>query len=295
MDLNSALQHVLSVDFDVDLQVASLEQAAEALDETFDPADVFTQLSAAYAAVPGFEVADRMVLANFSYAKLPMAKDLETSRERLAGIDLVAAIAGDKEAKDTLREGLLAAQDDLTGETAPEDEFVVLDADASQSAAINAVVRGANTVIQGPPGTGKSQTIANLIATLVAHGSKVLFVAEKRAAIDAVLRRLDAVGLGNLVFDLHDGTANRKRIAQGLGDALGEHRVLRCQTWWHSSVFCRTAGKPSTGTSRRCTGLASRGTSPSMTRVARCSAHPLSYGCLDAFAVTRSAPSAPNS
>ena len=219
--LNSALQHVLSVDFNVDLQSAKLGQAVETLDETFDAGAVFSETTAACQVVPGFEISDRVVLANFSYAKLPMAKDLEASLKRLVGIDLVAAIAGDQEAKDRLREALLAEQSMLLGETAPEDEFVVLDADASQSAAINAVARGANTVVQGPPGTGKSQTIANLIATLVARGSKVLFVAEKRAAIDAVLRRLEAVGLGNLVFDLHEGTANRKRIAQGLGEALG--------------------------------------------------------------------------
>jgi len=54
----------------------------------------------------------------------------------------------------------------------------------------------------GPPGTGKSQTIANLVATLSARGKKVLFVAKKRAAIDAVLTRLNVVGLGDLVLDL---------------------------------------------------------------------------------------------
>ena len=55
---------------------------------------------------------------------------------------------------------------------------------------------GSHLVVHGPPGTGKSQTIANLIATLAADGQAVLFVAEKRAAIDAVVGRLDRVGLG---------------------------------------------------------------------------------------------------
>ena len=47
----------------------------------------------------------------------------------------------------------------------PENEFLTLDADASQSYVINAVDAGQNLVVQGPPGTGKSQTIANLIST----------------------------------------------------------------------------------------------------------------------------------
>ena len=51
------------------------------------------------------------------------------------------------------------------------------------------MVAGRSLVIHGPPGTGKSQRIANLIAAMVARSRKVLFVAEKRAAIDAVLSR----------------------------------------------------------------------------------------------------------
>src|SRR6202020_617319 len=69
----------------------------------------------------------------------------------------------------------------------PVADFSVLDADSSQRNAIDSVVAGRSLVIHGPPGTGKSQTIANLIAAMVARGRKVLFVAEKRAAIDGVL------------------------------------------------------------------------------------------------------------
>ena len=98
----------------------------------------------------------------------------------------------------------------------------MLDADSSQRGAIGAVLAGRSLVIHGPPGTGKSQTIANLIATLVARGRKVLFVAEKRAAIDAVLSRLKGVGLGGMVLDIHEGTRDRLRIARDLGDTLDE-------------------------------------------------------------------------
>ena len=68
-----------------------------------------------------------------------------------------------------------------------------LDADSSQHSALQAVLGGRHVVIQGPPGTGKSQTIANVIAYLGAgrHRKSVLFVAEKRAAIEAVTERLD--------------------------------------------------------------------------------------------------------
>lgn len=75
-------------------------------------------------------------------------------------------------------------------------------------------------MIKGPPGTGKSQTIANLITTLVARGRRVLFVAEKRAAIAAVLDRLTRRGLADLVMDVHDGTSARRRIAADLKTSL---------------------------------------------------------------------------
>ena len=48
---------------------------------------------------------------------------------------------------------------------------------------------GKNLVIEGPPGTGKSQTITNLIATALAKGRTVLFVAEKMAAVEVVRDR----------------------------------------------------------------------------------------------------------
>ena len=40
-------------------------------------------------------------------------------------------------------------------------------------------------MIQGPPGTGKSQTITNLIGAALDQGKRVLFVAEKMAALTA--------------------------------------------------------------------------------------------------------------
>jgi primosomal protein N' len=137
-----------------------------------------------------------------------MVRDLQAAGELLGDSDVVAAIAGDITAQELLS-GDDAAEPILDS---PEDDYSVLDADSSQRSAIGAVLSGHSLVIHGPPGTGKSQTIANLIAALVARGRKVLFVAEKRAAIDAVLSRLKGVDLGEVVLDIHDGTRDRPRI-----------------------------------------------------------------------------------
>lgn len=45
-------------------------------------------------------------------------------------------------------------------------------------------------VVQGPPGTGKSHTIVSIITNYLANGKKVLFVSEKRSALDVVFSRL---------------------------------------------------------------------------------------------------------
>jgi very-short-patch-repair endonuclease len=183
------------------------------------PADKVSELltRVAYdAEVPGFEIIGRLVIGTFTYAKLPMVQDLQAAGELLADSDVVAAIAGDGQAQ-----ALLAA--DESGQLSPESpehDLSVLDADSSQRNAIDTVLAGRSLVIHGPPGTGKSQTIANLIAALVARGRKVLFVAEKRAAIDAVLSRLKGASLGEVVLDIHEGTKDRVRIARELGDAM---------------------------------------------------------------------------
>ena len=103
------------------------------------------------------------------------------------------------------------------------------------------MVAGRSLVIHGPPGTGKSQTIANLIAAMVARGRKVLFVAEKRAAIDAVLSRLVGVNLGDLVLDIHEGARDRQRIAADLGATLdlAEHATAPDTTALHRRLTDR--------------------------------------------------------
>ncbi len=47
------------------------------------------------AEVPGFDIIDRQVIGTFTYAKLPMVRDMQAAGELLADSDVVAAIAGD--------------------------------------------------------------------------------------------------------------------------------------------------------------------------------------------------------
>lgn len=97
------------------------------------------------------------------------------------------------------------------------DQRLVLPADNAQAQAVRRARLGQSFIIQGPPGTGKSQTIANVIAAMTAEGKRVLFVCEKRAALDVVHKRLNQVGLGDLVATIHDSQLDRRSFALDLG------------------------------------------------------------------------------
>lgn len=102
----------------------------------------------------------------------------------------------------------------------PQDLVYVVDADSSQTEAIQTALAGKNMVIQGPPGTGKSQTITNIIAAAVAEGKKVLFIAEKMAALNVVHDRLTKVGLEVICLELHSRKATKSAVLKQLRDSV---------------------------------------------------------------------------
>ena len=99
-----------------------------------------------------------------------------------------------------------------------EEDYTILDADESQLRSIKAVLDGKHLVVHGPPGTGKSQTIANLIANLLARGKKVLFVCEKQVALDVVYNRLKTKGadVSDLCLPLFQYTTDKKLFAKSI-------------------------------------------------------------------------------
>ena len=104
-------------------------------------------------------------------------------------------------------------------------------ADGSQLQAVVAATSGRSFVLQGPPGTGKSQTITNLIAANLVAGKKVLFVAEKQAALDVVKVRLEDIGLSKFVLDMH-GTDNvNKAVRNQIKAAIDAKYSYEPERW----------------------------------------------------------------
>lgn len=117
-----------------------------------------------------------------------------------------------------------------------EDELALpVPADGAQLQAVTAAAAGYSFVLEGPPGTGKSQTITNLIAQCMSLGKKVLFVAEKQAALDVVRGRLERVGLAPFTLDLHGVEQRPAAIRQQLKDAI-DAEVHYDMHLWDSAV-----------------------------------------------------------
>jgi very-short-patch-repair endonuclease/DNA polymerase III delta prime subunit len=102
----------------------------------------------------------------------------------------------------------------------PELLHLIKDADPTQIEAVSKVLSGANLIIQGPPGTGKSQTITNIIAEALASDKKILFVAQKMAALEVVKKRLDDCNLGSCVLELHSHKSNKRSVLESIQNTL---------------------------------------------------------------------------
>ncbi len=102
----------------------------------------------------------------------------------------------------------------------PSQLLLPIETDESQLEAVRAAVSGKSFVIEGPPGTGKSQTITNLLAAAIASKKRVLFVAEKQAALSVVKKRLERIGLAPFCLDLHDKGSKPEQIRRQLRAAL---------------------------------------------------------------------------
>lgn len=94
-----------------------------------------------------------------------------------------------------------------------------VDFDSSQLKAVYEAHNDRSFVLYGPPGTGKSQTITNMIADAIYNGKRVLFVAEKKAALEVVQNRLAKIGLAPFCLELHSNKTDKKSFFAQLSES----------------------------------------------------------------------------
>jgi superfamily I DNA and/or RNA helicase/very-short-patch-repair endonuclease len=226
---NLSLREKLRIDF---------AMALPELDENTEPEGYFEEVVALIKEnQPSWRLRRFISLSLLNFSKLLMYLDLDPSRwPKGASIiehPVVSRFLGGYNANQDAEAN--SNGDFGFGEEYPIDDIdnihalypLIDDADSSQHSALIDAVDGKNLVIEGPPGTGKSQTITNLIAAAMAQGKKVLFVAEKLAALEMVRRRLDAAGLGEFCLELHSHKAQKRKVLDEIEYRLNKHGHYR--------------------------------------------------------------------
>ncbi|GAA1495260.1 DUF4011 domain-containing protein [Paeniglutamicibacter kerguelensis] len=170
-----------------------------------------------------FHVEGSADLAILQFAKFRMWKDLDENWETFMAAPLVRHLVESPTNEFVDPAGAGSAEPSVDLDRLAAD--CPVPADASQLEAVAAAQAGRTFVLEGPPGTGKSQTITNLLAHAMASGQRVLFVAEKRAALEVVSKRLNEVGLGEFALDLHDKGSSPNAVRAQIKASL-DHLVF---------------------------------------------------------------------
>ena len=192
----------------------------ELAEEQIDVNGYFAEIQEIIKKQPGFAVKHRVSLCLLSFSNMLLVRDLDPTKwpsngDENALIDHPIVREVFEGSADDGGAGFSLAEEHLVEEGPGASIPLVYDADSSQhSALIDVLSLKKNLVIEGPPGTGKSQTITNLIAACLAEGKKVLFVAEKLAALEVVKNRLSLAGLDPFVLELHSNKTNKKRVLE---------------------------------------------------------------------------------
>lgn len=172
---------------------------------------------------PRWEVIEESLLGLFSFSKFVMWNDIHNNAEKMRENDIIESL---------LQKRLVNFNDPPTPDTRevdqttePGDYAIPVDVDSSQLEAVIESGEGHSFILHGPPGTGKSQTITNMIANALYHDRRVLFVAEKMAALEVVQKRLKKIGIEPFCLELHSNKVTKKHLLDQLNMALEITRI----------------------------------------------------------------------
>ena len=168
----------------------------------------------------GWAVYEDIYLSQFTFARYAMWADVKKNVSEYKKNPLIASLLANANKMENNK---------LSGESEDDAEpceiITPLPCDSTQYAAVAESAKGTTFVLHGPPGTGKSQTITNIIANAIYGGKRVLFVAEKQAALQVVKKRLSDIGVGDFCLELHSGkNTDKGEIVRSIENTL----ALKC-------------------------------------------------------------------
>ena len=213
--LNITLVELLKQNFRINLEV--LKELPK--DESgVDVKLIFTYFRRAIIEQKKWDVIEESMLGLFSFNKFVMWNDIHANADKLKENVVVTSLI-EKQDKQEVAENAVDARN-IDKENAPMDFAIPLDVDSSQMEAIVESGHGRSFILHGPPGTGKSQTITNMIANALYQGKRVLFVAEKMAALSVVQSRLEKINLAPFCLELHSNKATKKHFLEQMDEVL---------------------------------------------------------------------------
>jgi very-short-patch-repair endonuclease len=223
--LNMTLLQKLKRDFDLDFPGLDPLPEDESGTDVKKVLDTFRQV---VRDIRGWEVKEEVWLGEFSFQKFLMWKELNDHLEEMLESPVTRRIMTGEVPSDF---PAFVTESEVEKIVHPKEVYCPLSADSSQMAAILSAANGSSFVLQGPPGTGKSQTIANMIAHCLGMGKRVLFVSEKKVALEVVYKRLQEIGLGDFCLELHSKKSEKKAVVQSFYSSL-EHATPDMKEEW---------------------------------------------------------------
>ncbi len=205
--LNTTLLEFLKKEFGIDIR--GLEG------QKLSPTEVIAVFRSKTANVQGWNVYEDIYLSQFTFARYAMWRDVKENMDEYKNNSLIASLLTNSNKLENNK--FMSKSED---ETDPADVLAPLPSDSSQYSAIAESAKGTTFVLHGPPGTGKSQTIANIVANALDSGKRVLFVAEKQAALQVVKKRLAEIGLGDFCMELHSGKVDKSEIVHSIENTM---------------------------------------------------------------------------
>ena len=214
--LNVTLFEYLKQTYEIEFE--GLEEAING-ENTFDLQEIFSIIREGLVKKPNWNVLEECLIGIFSFSKFVMWNDIHSHGEQMRETDIIDALI-ESDIIPTEQNPEDMDTTDLDESIKPSDMCMPLPFDSSQLSAVMASTTGKSFILHGPPGTGKSQTITNMITNALYHGKRVLFVAEKMAALSVVQNRLEKLGLGDFCLELHSNKATKRHLIQQLASVL---------------------------------------------------------------------------
>lgn len=230
--LNTTLVEFLRQQHDTDLGTPLTPLPTD--DSGIDVDGVLKTVRTLIADHPNWQVWEESLIGLFSFSKFVMWNDIHAGGEQMRRHPIIGSLVSRKLQLDTSQEAADASTADTTHE--PKDFCTPVDADSSQLEAVIESGEGKSFILHGPPGTGKSQTITNIIANALYHGKRVLFVAEKMAALSVVQRRLKKIGIGDFCMEMHSNKATKSHFLAQMETALNIAHYARNEAFERQSA-----------------------------------------------------------